>query len=63
MVFVMKIVTIGTIMAMIITIWIKEIAALRKSMNSLFTIMDTNAINLLFYVSEAFYDLFFVDTF
>ena len=63
MVFVMKIVTIGTIMAMIITIWIKEIAALRKSMNSLFTIMDTNAINLLFYVSKAFYDLFFVDTF
>jgi hypothetical protein len=53
MVFVMKIVTIVTIMAMIITILIKEIAALRKSMNGLFTIMDTNAINLLFHVSEA----------
>ena len=46
MVFVMKIVTILTLMAMIITNMIMEIAALRKSMNAIFTIMDTTAITL-----------------
>ena len=57
MVLVMKIVTIWTIVAMnitmtmvamiiTITILIMEIAALRKLIESLFKIMDTNAINL-----------------
>ena len=50
MVFVMKIVTMVTMLALIITIMTLEIAALRKLIESLFPIMDTYAIriNLMF---------------
>ena len=43
---VMKNVTMVTIMAMIITILIMEIAARRKLPKTRFTVMDTNAINI-----------------